>query len=99
MGKWDRNKCFLIGVLLVLFGVQFRAVQRVTLTQHATDIIAKHTAPEGADSSASYERMFMSVGPRTPKKTIEPPRWLGLALISVGAVLVMGAYVMPKPGG
>lgn len=97
MGKFDRNKCFLIGALLVLFGLQFRLVQRVTLTQHASDIVAKATAPDPAEASAAT-RMYLAVGPQQPKKTVEPPRWLGLALMSIGAVFVMNAYVMPKPG-
>jgi hypothetical protein len=37
------------------------------------------------------------VGP-TPRRTLRPPTWLGFALISIGAVLVLHSLAMKKPG-
>jgi hypothetical protein len=33
------------------------------------------------------------------RKVVQPPQWLGYALLSVGSVLVLHSLAMPKPGG
>lgn len=99
MGKWDRNTFFLVGALLLFIGIQFRLVERVTLNQTTTEVLAKYAAPEASQASEGIERFFPAVGPTLPRKVVQPPKWLGLAFMSVGAVLILQSWVMPKPGG
>jgi hypothetical protein len=36
-------------------------------------------------------------GSQFPRKVLQPPEWLGWAIISVGAVFVLHSLAMPKP--
>jgi hypothetical protein len=38
-----------------------------------------------------------SAGPK-PRKTLHPPTWLGYAVISLAAVLVLHSLAMKRPG-
>lgn len=94
--EFNRNQFFLIGVIVVLLGVQFRLVESITLNERSTRFLlarAQETgdAPFGAG-------LLPSVGP-IPRKVIYPPTWLGWALVSVGSVLILHSLAMKKPGG
>lgn len=109
MTKWTRNKCLLLGVFLLLLGLQLRAIKSVTFSQEASEVLAKYSAKEKEEegSQRPQSQQFFVTSRQTPppeppaakRKTIEPPKWIGLALISVGAVLVLNSFVMPRPDG
>ena len=97
----NRNQYFMIGVVLLALGIQFRLVDSVTLTQEASQFLAKQFQAKKAEPSdvptafvAAAEDPKVLAG----KKTIKPPQWLGWALISMGGVLVLHSLAMPKPG-
>lgn len=94
-----RNHYFMAGVLLVLLGVQFRLVQSFVLNEPATRTLIKISkrAPGAASGEASLNEFLVQVAPN-PKKRVEPPRWLGLAMVAVGAVLSLHALAMPRQG-
>ncbi|MBI1246751.1 hypothetical protein GC197_02765 [bacterium] len=97
----NRNQYFMIGVVLLALGIQFRMIDSVTLTQDASQFLAKQFSSKKAEPSdvptafvaAAEDANFVA-----PKKTIKPPQWLGWAMISMGAVLVLHSLAMPKPG-
>ncbi len=95
--KFDRNKCLMLGIILLLLGVQFRLVGAVTLTPEATGVLAKYVAPEKSERLESARRVAPRATEQATKQTLRPPRWLGLSFISVGAVLVLQSFVMPRP--
>jgi hypothetical protein len=83
----SRHHLLLAGLLLFLMGIQFRMVQSFTLNENSTTFVA---ARMGAAPQAQ-QGMWQNPSLR---KVVEPPRWLGLALMSVGAVLTMKSLSM-----
>ena len=89
-----RNRYFLAGILLVLLGIQFRMIDSFVLNESATRVLARVTKKTTADTSG-MSSMLMNVYP-TQTQRIEPPRWLGLAMIAVGAVISFHAIAIPR---
>lgn len=85
------QRIFAIGVVLLLLGLQLRAVDSYVLSPKATRFIHEKTRDSGfrtANDPYNFDSYLMAAGP-VAKKTITPPRWLGWAAISVGAVLAL----------
>ena len=80
-----RHHMLLAGLLLFFAGIQFRVVQSFTLSEKSSTFVATRmgTGPQQAIWQSAPLR-----------KVIEPPRWLGLALMSVGAVLTVKSLSM-----
>ena len=89
----NRNQYFLIGIVVLLLGLQFKSVESYVLNAKSSQFLA-----ERFSSTATADGTLASVGP-APLRTLRPPIWLGYALISVGAVLVLHSLAMKKPGG
>ncbi|HEY2826034.1 MAG TPA: hypothetical protein VGJ04_00410 [Pirellulales bacterium] len=91
--EFNRNQFFMIGVLVVLLGVQFRLVESATLNQKTTQFLAAHTGSASSGMLSAFPTAAMA------NRVIHPPQWLGWALISVGAVCILHSLAMKKPGG
>ncbi|WP_238388734.1 hypothetical protein [Roseimaritima ulvae] len=91
----DRNRYFLIGMLLILIGIQFRMVESFVLNEQTTRVLAKVTNTKPVASSDMMSSLLMQVYP-APTKRIAPPRWIGLAMIAVGAVVSLHAIAIPR---
>jgi hypothetical protein len=89
-----RNRYFLAGILLLLLGIQFRMVDSFVLNESTTRALARITKNSVADNS-SMTSMFAQIYP-TQTKRVVPPRWLGLAMITMGAVISLHALAIPK---
>lgn len=87
---------FIVGTLLLLIGIQLRLVDSFILTPKATQFVENKLRGSGLGgtslasrrSSYDYDSLLLSAGPR-PTKSVRPPRWLGWAALSMGAVLVL----------
>lgn len=80
-----RNHLLLAGLLLFCAGIQFRLVQSFTLNEKSSTFVAARMG--GGQQQAIWQA--------TPlRKVVEPPRWLGLALMSAGAVLTAKSLSM-----
>lgn len=90
-----RNRYFLTGILLILLGVQFRMVQSFVLNEPTTRVLAKVTKDTAVADQSTMSSLMMTVHPK-PMKRVTPPRWLGLSLIAIGAVISCHAVVIPK---
>ncbi len=97
MKKWDRNKCLLLGLLLVLMGIEARMIAGFTLTQEATETLAAYYAPKQMQTAQTLQSIAPGAAPRVTKKRVQLPRWLGLACLATGSVLILHSFVMPKP--
>jgi len=81
-----RHHLLLAGLLLFLAGVQFRVVQSFTLNEKSSTFVAARMGA-GPQQAAIWQA--------TPlRKVVEPPRWLGLALMSAGAVMTVKSLSM-----
>jgi hypothetical protein len=83
-----RQHLLLTGLLAFLVGMQFRMVESFTLNERSSQFVA---AQMGSGPMMQQQAAWQNMQPR---KVIEPPRWLGLALMSVGAVLTVKSLSM-----
>lgn len=97
--EFTRNRYFMLGMLLILLGIQFRMVQSFVLNEPATRTLVKlsKNSPAAASNTSALNSFFIQLAPH-PKKRVVPPRWLGLAMIAVGAVISLHALAMPRQG-
>jgi hypothetical protein len=98
----NRNQYFMAGLVILLMGVQFRMVDSVTLNKECSAFIqnklSKQDKSAVAPNLAAFSWGKTKVVESVPElRTVRPPNWLGFALISVGAVLVLHSLAMPKP--
>lgn len=96
--QMTRNRYFLLGVLLVLLGVQFRMVESFVLNEPTTRVLAKMTQGTPVASNDRMSAFMLEVHPN-PTKRVSPPRWLGLAMIAAGTVVALHAIAIPKNQG
>lgn len=96
--QMTRNRYFLLGVLLMLLGFQFRMVESFVLNEPATRALHRFTKDTPVASNDFSTAFFMQVHPK-PTKRVAPPRWLGLAMIAAGTVISLHAVALPKPQG
>ncbi len=84
------QRFFIIGVLALVIGFQLRAVDSFVLTPQASAAIEKNVRRSQLRTNPYDSVMMAGVsGIPTTRKTVRPPRWLGWAMLSVGAVLVL----------
>jgi hypothetical protein len=93
--EFNRNQYFFVGIVLMLMGLQLRAVSSYTLTAEATRFLAERSQSSAADGAMLALSSDIGAG---PKKVIQPPEWLGWCLMSVGGVLILHSLAMRKPG-
>jgi hypothetical protein len=91
----NRNQYFLIGLVILLLGLQVRMVETYVLNEKASKFLAERLSPIVADADGGQ---LVSAG-MTPRRTLKPPPWVGYAVMSVGAVLVLHSLAMKRPGG
>ena len=96
--EFDRNRYFMLGILIFLLGIQFRMVESFVLNETSTRALAKFANNTQLAGNSQTERFLLAVTP-SPKKTVKPPSWLGLAMLTVGGVICLHALVLPKPNG
>jgi hypothetical protein len=83
-----RHHVLLGGLLLFFVGVQFRLVESFTLSERSSHFITAQLGNKGGLQS-------LPLWQNTPsRKVVKPPRWLGLALMSVGSVLTLKSLSM-----
>jgi hypothetical protein len=92
----NRNQYFLIGLIVLFLGLQFRVVETYVLNEKTSTFLAQRL--KLVASSDSSEGFLPAAGP-APLRTVAPPTWLGYAFISVSAVLILHSLAMKKPGG
>ncbi len=93
--KVKRNHLFLIGVLFVMLGIQFRMIDSFVLNENTTRTLAKVSHKAAMAPESSLDNLMLQAHPN-PTKRIQPPRWLGLAMIAVGSVVSLHALAMPR---
>jgi len=95
--KLDRNRYFMLGVILLLLGLQFRLVDSFVLNETSTRALHKVMKTKSVDANSIARDIFMQTAP-SPKKALKPPRWLGFVLLTAGGIMALHALVLPKSG-
>ena len=85
-----RNHLLFAGLLLFLLGMQFRMVPAFSLNERSSRFVSAQLGDRGTPAQGLWQST--PVG-----RTIQPPRWLGLALMSAGAVLAIKSLSMRGP--
>lgn len=86
-----RQHILLVGLLLFFGGVQFRMVESFTLSERSSHFVSAQLGQGGQTQQSLWGNM-------PGRKVVEPPRWLGLALMSVGSVLTLKSLSMNRAG-
>jgi hypothetical protein len=94
----NRNQFFMLGLIILIIGLQLRFVQTFVLNERATQFLARRMQDTQLASANKMPSLIAASAP-VAKKPISPPRWLGYSLISIGSVLVLHSLAMKKPGG
>lgn len=84
-----RHHLLLVGLLLFFAGIQFRLVESFTLSEKSSHYVSAQVNR----SSPSQPAMLQNA---LGRKVVQPPRWLGLALMSVGSVFALKSLSMKK---
>jgi hypothetical protein len=90
-----RNQFFMAGLVLVLLGFQFRAIESVELKKQCAEFLAERTDHPLISVTAP---VLGPVESATVDRVIHPPEWLGWMFLSLGGVLVLHSLAMPKSG-
>lgn len=94
--EFNRNQFMMIGVVLLLLGVQFRMFESCTLNPKTTQFLASRF--QDPASNVATNTLF-AANSSAVRKVIRPPTWLGWSMMSIGSVLVLHSLAMKKPGG
>jgi hypothetical protein len=93
----NRNQVFLAGMVFLLLGIQFHFVDAFVLTPRATKLLAEQSGHPVATAGNTLETLMGTQAP-IPSKAWQPPEWLGWCLMSIGSVLILHSWTLPKPG-
>ncbi len=98
----NRNHFFLLGLVLLYVGLQFRFVETFVLNEKSGKFLAQRMGSGDASPTLNLtqaaQRFFPASMAPTSSRSLTPPDWIGWALLSIGSVLVLHALAMPKPG-
>jgi hypothetical protein len=95
--EFNRNQFFILGLVILLLGIQVRAVETFVLNEKASRFVAERLSP-AMDGDGATRAIMPSLSPAA-RRTLRPPVWLGYALISIGAVCILHSLAMKRPGG
>ena len=85
-----RSHLLLAGLLLFLVGVQFRMVESFTLSEKSSRLLVAQLGDTGFPQQQSLFGGAATAG----RRTVQPPAWLGLALMSIGSVISLKSLSM-----
>jgi|SRR5688572_632345 hypothetical protein len=98
--EFNRNHYLLVGMVILLAGIQLRMVDSYVLNSHASDFLLKVKGNVSLNEPKPAPLLsFMQKTNTLPTTTFHPPGWVGLAMMSVGVVLVLHSLAMKPPGG
>ncbi len=92
----NRNHYFILGIVVLLIGIQLRMVESYVLNEDATRWLMERSNDPTHQMVTTASNLFPAAGP-LPGKTVVPPEWMGWAAISLGSVLVLHSLALPKP--
>ena len=102
MMEFNRNQYFLGGLVIFLLGFQLRMVDTIVLNERTTQFLAQRMQQlkQQSNQIASTNDAATLFAAQAPvgRHRIQPPKWLGWSLVSVGSVLILHSLALKKPG-
>jgi hypothetical protein len=95
--KLNRNHYLLIGLVLVFLGLEFRLVDTFVLNEPISRVVRRQ-APSPMGQTLSFAQDWMPAPQSMQLHSVQPPKFIGWVLLSVGSVLVLQSLAMRKPG-
>jgi hypothetical protein len=92
----SRNQFFMFGLIVLAIGLHLRYVDSFVLNERTTKFFSKTLTSDAENAESQIQSLLASSGP-SQLRTVNPPRWLGWSLLSVGAVMVLYSLVMQRP--
>ena len=92
-----RNQFFMAGLVLLLLGIQFRAIEAVELKEQFAKFMAERT-DHPLVSVSTQAPLLAPLGNAAVNRVFYPPEWLGWMFVSLGSVLILHSLAMPKGG-
>ena len=92
-----RNQFFMAGLVLVLLGLQFRAIESVELKPQCAEFLAERS-DHPLISVTAQTPVLAPVEKAAVDRVVHPPEWIGWMFLSLGGVLVLHSLAMPKGG-
>ena len=91
----NRNQYFMVGLVILMLGIQFRLVDSFVLNEKCSRFIDQRLKKLPVASASPL--VFLDAPSRARQQTIQPPKWLGWDLLSAGAVLALHSFAMRRP--
>lgn len=93
----NRNQYFMAGLVLLLLGIQFRAIESVELKDQFAKFMAEK-AGHPVVAVSTQAPLLSPLGTAAVNRAFNPPEWLGWMFASIGSVLILHSLAMPKGG-
>lgn len=74
-----------VGIVLLLWGLQLRAVESYVCTPDATALLSRWFGPPENSAQGRLQRIVVDTA--SPQKVFTPAPWFGWAVLSIGGVL------------
>ena len=95
----NRNQYFMLGLVVLMLGIQMRIVDSVVLSEDVSRVLATRFKKGSTAENTALAVALKAPEPLTrPMRRIKPPEWLGWSLISIGSVLILHSLVLKRPG-
>lgn len=97
--KFNRDHYLMISMVLLLFGIQLRLVDTYVLNEKTTTFIAEKMAKREVASNTMITLASLTPGAiqSEERRKLQPQRWIGWSLVSVGGVCVLHSLILRKP--
>jgi len=94
----NRNQYFMIGLVILFVGTEFRMIESVILNQETSQMITDKLDKISFTNNTASASMISTGTGLSAHRTVNPPEWIGWAFISVGAVFILHSLAMKRPG-
>jgi len=88
MTKWSKESRLIFGVVVLLIGLQYMAIDHLVLTKETTLFLARQTNHPQLAAAETLEQITGSVG-HVPPLNIKVWQWFGRAIALAGVVLMI----------
>jgi hypothetical protein len=95
--EFNRNHYLVFGLVLLLVGIQLRLTESFVLNEKTSRFLAERL--RSSSPGDGLVAPMLAIGGPVPRRVVQPPQWLGWAIISVGSVLILHSLALKKPGG